>query len=121
MLNQLDGKSMIFEPSFLKINVGDKVTFIPEQLGHNSASLLIPKNSKPWKSQTNQRFSLDFNQQGIYIYECSIHGVMAMIGIIQVGEAKNLEEAKDFLNKHRNKVIMNKNRIDDYLKKLATN
>ena len=39
MLNQGTDGVMVFEPSVLKISVGDTVTFKPTNPGHNSASI----------------------------------------------------------------------------------
>jgi hypothetical protein len=36
-----------------------------------------------------------FDKEGVYAYQCTPHAVMAMVGVIQVGEDKsNLDEVK---------------------------
>ena len=44
--------------------------------------------------------------------------MMAMIGVIQVGEAVNLDDVKAEANKQKSMFVMNANRIDDYLSQL---
>lgn len=118
MLNYKDGESMIFDPGYLKIDPQDHVTFIPSDLGHNSKSLLVPNGSKNWNGKNDQKITIKFDHEGIYIYECSNHSVMAMLGVIQVGKASNLKEAKDFLEHHKKKLAMNKDRLDAFLETL---
>lgn len=117
MLNTRDGKSMLFMPSFLKINPGDRVTFIPTSKGHNSQSVFVPKNADKWKSNASEKITITLKEEGIYIYECMNHFIMGMNGVIQVGEAKNLRDAKEFAKKYRKKTAMNKDRLDKALEK----
>ena len=44
------GQLMIFDPPFLKANIGDTVTFLPTDLLHNSQSVpgLIPSSANAW-------------------------------------------------------------------------
>jgi hypothetical protein len=44
--------------------------------------------------------------------------MMAMVGVIQVGEAVNLNEVKDLASKQKSTFIMNSNRLDTYLSQL---
>ena len=41
---------MVFEPAVLNVEVGDTVTFLPTDMGHNSASVkgLLPSGAKEW-------------------------------------------------------------------------
>ena len=50
MLNQGSSGIMVFEPAFLKINVGDTVTFESTDAAHNSASIsgMIPSSANSW-------------------------------------------------------------------------
>jgi len=112
MLNYGEAGSMVFEPSFLRIQSGDTVTFIPTDLGHNTRSFLTPKPEKTWNSTLGETFSITPQTEGIYVYYCSPHLVMAMMGMIQVGEPKNFEQAKESSERLRSKFVMNKQRID---------
>lgn len=113
MLNKNGNESMTFSPSYLKIEKGDEVKFIPKDLGHTSRSVFTPKEAISWDGKVNEELKIIFKTEGIYIYECANHGVMGMIGLIQVGEANNLEEAKSFAESYKKKIVLNKNRLND--------
>ena len=117
-LSNHNGQSMVFEPMFLKANPGDRVKFVPVDKGHTSQSLSIPKNAKSWKGITNQEIEVVLEKEGLYLYECQNHGIMGMIGLIQVGKASNRKEILDFYEKHKKKLIMHKDRLDKYLENL---
>ena len=115
MLNVKNGKSMIFEPAFLKIEKGDQVIFMPVDSGHNSRSIFVPVGSYNWKGENNQEIVFNYQKEGVYIYQCSNHLVMGMVGVIQVGSPLNLEEAKDFIKSYKKKIAINKDRLDNYI------
>ncbi len=115
MLNSFEGQSMLFVPGFLKIEKGDSVTFVPTNSGHNSQSVFTPKNAKSWSGKNNEEITINFSEEGIFIYQCSLHLVMGMVGVIEVGTPTNFEEAKDFAKNFRAKFAMNKDRLDKYL------
>ena len=79
---------MVFEPAVLKINKGDTVNFVATDAAHNSASLpgMIPVGAGTWTSELSQDISVTFDVEGLYAYQCTPHAVMAMVGVIQVGE-----------------------------------
>ena len=87
MLNQGATGVMVFEPAFLKINVGDTVTFESTDAAHNSASIpgMIPSGASPWNGQLSRDISVTFEIPGVYGYQCTPHAMMAMVGVIQVG------------------------------------
>ncbi len=62
MLNQGATGVMVFEPAFLKINVGDTVTFESTDAAHNSASIpgMIPSGASPWNGQLSRDISVTF-------------------------------------------------------------
>ncbi len=116
MLNSKDGQAMVFDPAYLKDELGDVVNFIPTNQGHNSQSIFVPKNGENWKGKIGEEISVTFTKEGIYIYQCSNHFVMGMIGVIQVGMAANLDEAKNFTKSYKSKLATNKDRLELYLK-----
>ena len=62
---------------------------------------------------------LDFVEEGIYVYQCTPHLLMAMVGVIQVGESKNnLSEIKAIAEKKKNLFVTNKDRLNKYLLQL---
>ena len=62
--------------------------------------------------------SVTLDTEGVYVYQCDPHVMMAMIGVIQVGEAVNLNEVKEASQKIKSNFVMNAERIDTYLSQL---
>ena len=120
MLNSGDGGQMIFEPAVLKVSLGDTVHFKATDMAHNSASMegMIPEGAKKWSGAMNQDISIVLDTEGVYVYQCDPHVMMAMIGVIQVGEAVNLDTIKTSVGVQKSKFMMNAERIDEYLSKL---
>lgn len=115
MLNKDGKESMVYKPMVLKIKAGDKVYFVPKSKGHTTQSTFVPKGAKTWKTKNNEEITLSFEKEGLYLYECKNHGIMGMVGMIQVGEPKNMAEAKEFYKGFRKKFIMNKKRLSSEL------
>lgn len=118
MLNKSDGQSMVFKPMFLKVNIGDSITFVPTSKGHTSQSSYTPEGANTWKGKTNKEVKVTLNKEGIYLYKCQNHGIMGMAGVIQVGKATNIKEAKEFYNSFKKKFIMNKDRLDKFINEI---
>ena len=96
MLNKgSDGKTMGFSPSFLQVEPGDTVTFIPVDKGHNAETILdmIPATAATWKGKTDEQFTVTLTEPGLYGFKCYPHFSMGMVGLIQVGnDRSNLTE-----------------------------
>lgn len=95
MLNKgSDGKTMGFSPSFLRVEPGDTVTFIPVDKGHNAETILdmIPANAPTWKGKVDEQFTVTLTETGLYGFKCQPHFAMGMVGLIQVGDVSNLKE-----------------------------
>ena len=121
MLNQGSEGYMVFEPAVLKIKKGDTVTFKATDAAHNSASIkgMIPSGAKEWNGKLSQDISVTFNVEGVYGYQCTPHMMMAMVGIIEVGENQgNLESIKTAAQKIKSAFVMNQERLDEYLSQL---
>jgi len=121
MLNQGSEGYMVFEPSVIKIQKGDSITFKATDAAHNSASIdgMIPAGAKVWNSKLSQDITVTFDVEGIYGYQCTPHAMMAMIGLIQVGENKdNFESVKAAAQKFKATFVMNQDRFDNYLSQL---
>ena len=118
MLNQGNDGVMVFEPSVLRISVGDTVTFKPTNPGHNSASIagMIPAGASSWDGSMSQEVKVTFTEEGPYVYQCTPHLMMAMVGVITVGDASvNLNAVKDAANEKKSEFMMSAQRLDDYL------
>ena len=121
MLNQGTEGVMVFEPAVLKINPGDSVTFKSIDAAHNSASIssMIPNNAQAWNGDLSRDITIDFNIPGVYVYQCTPHVMMAMVGVIQVGNDKsNLDAVKAAATKFKSIFVMNQSRLEDYLSKI---
>ena len=121
MLNQGSTGVMVFEPAVLKINIGDTVTFVATDAAHNSASIpgMLPPNATAWNGQLSRDISVTFDIPGIYGYQCTPHAMMAMVGIIQVGDdSSNLQSVKNSASQFKTTFVMNQTRLDDYLSQL---
>jgi pseudoazurin len=115
MLNAGKDGAMVFEPGFLKVAKGDTVKFVKADASHNSAALVTPAGATPWKGKADEEISVTLNQEGVYVYVCDPHKIMAMAGVIQVGKAVNLEDAKKQADALSKSFVMNKTRLAGYM------
>ena len=68
-----------------KIDIGDTIEWIPKSKGHNVEFLAGPNmKALPKKSDLDVRHSITFYLPGVYLYQCTPHGNMGMLGIIVV-------------------------------------
>jgi pseudoazurin len=91
MLNKRDdGAKMVYSEDITRIEVGDTVTWVPTSKGHNVEFIAGPDGWKaPKKSKLNKEVAITFDTPGVYLYQCSPHKSMGMIGIVVVGDGDN--------------------------------
>ena len=120
MLNSGADGIMVFEPAVIKISKGDTVNFVATDMSHNSASLdgMIPAGADSWNGALSQDISITFTEEGVYVYQCTPHAMMAMVGVIQVGDAVNLDAVKAEASQKKSIFVSNTDRLDDYLSQL---
>lgn len=96
MLNKGSEGAMVFEPALVKINPGDTVKFLVTDKGHNAESIetMMPEGAKVFVGKMNEEVTVTFDKPGVYGYKCKPHYGMGMVGIVVVGEAANLDQAK---------------------------
>ena len=84
------------------IDVGDTIEWLPKNEGHNVEFLVGPKiNSLPTKSEIDKVHSVVFKVPGVYLYGCTPHRNMGMLGLIIVGnDFHNLEKIKNIQLSH---------------------
>ena len=84
------------------IDVGDTIEWLPKNEGHNVEFLVGPKiNSLPTKSEIDKVLSVVFKVPGVYLYGCTPHRNMGMLGLIIVGnDFHNLEKIKNIQLSH---------------------
>ncbi len=117
MLNNGKEGLMVFEPAILSIEQGDTVLFEATDVSHNSASIpgMIPQGAMPWTGAMNQDIKVTFDKEGVYVYQCTPHSMMAMVGVIKVGVPNNLEIIKGKAEDQKKAFVMNKERLTNYL------
>ena len=120
MLNSGADGIMVFEPAVIKISKGDTVNFVATDMSHNSASLdgMIPAGADSWNGALSQDISITFTEEGVYVYQCTPHAMMAMVGVIQVGDAVNLDIVKAEASQKKSIFVSNTDRLDEYLSQL---
>lgn len=107
--------SMVFEPGFLHVAKGDTVKFIKVDAAHNSAAVVVPAGATAWKGKADEEISVKLDHEGVYIYVCDPHKVMAMAGVIQVGKPVNLADAQKQADALTKGFVMNKDRLPKYM------
>lgn len=95
MKNRGSEGMMVFEPSFVKAEVGDVITFVPTDSSHNAQTIpgLAPKDVPPFKGAMNKPVTLAVTKQGLYGIKCLPHLSMGMVALIQVGKISSSELA----------------------------
>lgn len=113
MLNAGTDGIMVFEPGYLKIAPGDTVHFVATDTGHNAVSEVTPDGSK-WEVGFDGG-TVKFEQEGLNIYYCLPHKSMAMVGVIQVGQAVNKDDAMKQADALEAGFAMNQGRLKQYM------
>ena len=83
-----------FSIEVANIGVGDTVEWLPKNKGHNVEFLAGPDMADlPPKSNMNEFHSVLFERPGVYLYGCTPHLNMGMLGLIVVGnDLHNINE-----------------------------
>ena len=117
----INAGSYYYTPANINIDVGDTVTFKSIDPAHNSASIpgMIPAGAIPWNSELSKDLTVSFDVAGIYGYQCTPHSMMAMVGVIEVGnDQSNLSQVKSVAQTFKSVFVMNQTRLDDYLSQI---
>ena len=89
LLNKLSKERMVYSEKILSIKVNDEITWKSVDKGHNVEFIGMPKGASKYKSKISKDAKYTFTQPGIYLYQCTPHKAMGMIGLVVVGEDKN--------------------------------
>lgn len=91
MLNKRDdGAKMVYSQDLVRIDVGDSVTWVPTSKGHNVEIIAAPDGYDiPKKSKLSKDVSITFDTPGVYLYQCTPHKTMGMLGVVVVGDGQN--------------------------------
>ena len=96
MLNKLEKEKMLFSKKVIKIDINDEVLWKSVDKGHNVEFIGMPDGALKYKSKHSKDAVYKFSKAGIYLYQCTPHKAMGMIGIVVVGNDKNnLEKIKN--------------------------
>ena len=93
-------RKMVFSEEIVTVAPGAEVTWLATDKGHNVQMIDGPEGyDLPKKSKLSKDVTLTFEQEGVYVYVCTPHASMGMIGIVVVGEVTDealaaIEDAK---------------------------
>ena len=97
MLNKRGKEKMLYGQDIARIDVGQTITWTPDSKGHNVQFVSVPEGVEKVKSKLSKEFSYTFEQEGVYLYVCTPHASMGMIGVVVVGESDvNLDEVLNY-------------------------
>ena len=95
MLNKLGKERMVFSKKVISIDLNDNISWKSVDKGHNVEFIGMPDGVIKYKSKISKNASFKFTKSGIYVYQCTPHKSMGMIGIVIVGDDKsNLDKIK---------------------------
>ena len=87
MLNKRDdGAKMVYSEDISRVDVGETITWLPTDKGHNVEFIAGPDGFEiPKKSKLNKEYSFTFEVPGVYLYQCTPHKGLGMIALVVVG------------------------------------
>ena len=95
MLNRSGKNIMVFSKRVVNINSGDNIFWKSTDKGHNVEFVTVPDGVKGFKSKIGKNANYTFTKPGVYLYQCTPHKMMGMIGIVIVDDDyKNLDLVK---------------------------
>ncbi|MFN4156182.1 MAG: pseudoazurin [Paracoccaceae bacterium] len=105
MLNKGAEGAMVYEPAFVQAAVGDTITFISTDKGHNVEDIkgMLPEGVEAFKSKMGDDYVLTLTAEGLYGVKCTPHYAMGMVALIQVGAPVNLDAATAVVQKGKAK------------------
>ena len=92
--HQKTRKRLVYSLDIVDVSVGETVTWLPKATGHNVHFISGPNDAiLPKKSKVNKEFRHKFDVPGVYLYQCTPHKSMGMIGLVVVGENTTNKDA----------------------------
>ena len=96
MRTQLGDERRVFSPKISNIDINDTIIWKAVDKGHNIEFVSIPEGAEMLKSKKSEDVEFKFTIPGVYLYQCSPHKTIGMIGLIIVGNDKsNLNKVKE--------------------------
>ncbi len=83
--------SNVYKPGLVRVHKGDTVKWKATQAGHNVAFVAgaVPAGVPLFSSPMSKDVSFKFEKPGIYLYKCTPHLGMGMVGVVLVGNDKS--------------------------------
>ena len=80
-------RKMVFSQEILVVQPGDLIQFVATDKGHNVEFIDGPDGVKlPKKSKISKDVEIVLDEPGVYVYVCTPHASMGMIGVVVVGD-----------------------------------
>ena len=86
-----------FQPLVVFAEPGDTIVW-QGMAGHDTASMngMVPEGAEAWQSKMGEIFSITVEKEGTYLYKCTPHASLGMMGAIIVGgNTDNLATIKE--------------------------
>ena len=97
---------------------GETMIFKPSDPSHNAESIFSPTAASSFMTPVGEDVAITFSEEGVYLYKCTPHLVLGMVGVIQVGRATNKKEALLEWGAIEPSIAMNKDRMKSYLEQI---
>ena len=106
MLNKLEKEKMVYSIKVAKVDIGDTIIWKSVDKGHNVEFVEMPEGVEKFKSKISKDAEYKFEIPGIYLYICTHHKAMGMIGLVVVGDdLSNLDNIKKAKMKGKSKKV----------------
>ena len=106
MLNKLEKEKMVYSIKIARVDIGDTIIWKSVDKGHNVEFVEMPDGVEKFKSKLSKDAEYKFDIPGIYLYVCTPHKSMGMIGLVVVGDdVSNLDNIKKAKMKGKSKKI----------------
>jgi pseudoazurin len=80
-------RRMVFSEEILVVQPGDLIQFVATDKGHNVEFIDGPDGVElPKKSKISDDVMITLDEPGVYVYVCTPHASMGMIGVVVVGD-----------------------------------
>jgi pseudoazurin len=81
----------VYKPALVKINKGDTVKWVATNAGHNVAFVQggVPAGVPMFTSTFAKEIKFKFDRPGLYLYKCTPHLGLGMVGVVMVGNDKS--------------------------------
>ena len=106
MLNKLEKEKMVYSIKIARVDIGDTIIWKSVDKGHNVEFVEMPDGVEKFKSKLSKDAEYKFDIPGIYLYVCTPHKSMGMIGLVVVGDdLSNLDNIKKAKMRGKSKKI----------------